>query len=172
MIITPQDKIDYEKATHCHICDEPLDGDKGRDHCHISGKFRGAAHNRCNLNHKFPKTIPVVFHNLRGYDSHLIMHNLGSFDVKITCIANNMEKYISFSLGKLVFIDSLQFMNSSLEDLVKNLKQSGLQQFKHTNSEILKKHVNMLTRKGVFPYDYMDSFERFDETRLPSQSAF
>ena len=172
MIMTKQDEIDYDKATHCHICDEPLNSDRVRDHCHISGKFRGAAHNQCNRDYRYPKTIPVVFHNLRGYDSHLIMQHLGGFDDRITCIANNMEKYISFSLGKLVFIDSLQFMNSSLENLVKNMKQSGLKQFKHTNSEILKKHVNMLTRKGVYPYDYMDSFERFDETQLPPQSAF
>ena len=68
-----------------------------RDHCHFSGKFKGAAHNECNLNYKIPKFIPVVFHNLSGYDSHLLVKKLrGSQGEKIKCIPNNEEKYISF----------------------------------------------------------------------------
>jgi hypothetical protein len=79
---------------------------KVRDHCHITGKYRGAAHQSCNLNLRLTKKIPVVFHNLRGYDSHLIMEEIGKFNEKINVIANNMEKYMSFSLGnQLVFID-------------------------------------------------------------------
>ena len=92
-----------------------------RDHCHITGKYRGAAHNACNLKVRpSPKTttIPVVFHNLRGYDSHLIMQAISETTGKIPCIPNNTEKYISFSLGQLRFIDSAQFMLSSLDKLV------------------------------------------------------
>lgn len=75
---------------------------------------------------KQAKFIPVVFHDLRGCDSHLIMQSIGLFEDKnIKVVANNMEKYISFSVGSLKFIDSLQFMNSSLENLVENLKLSG-----------------------------------------------
>ena len=74
MVMTREDKINYKKATHCHICEEEIDKDKDkkvRDHCHLTGKFRGAAHNKCNLKFKIPKFYPVIFHNLSGYDSHL-----------------------------------------------------------------------------------------------------
>ena len=64
--------------------------------------------------------IPVIFHNLRGYDSHLIMQAISETKEKLDCIANNMEKYISFSIWQLRFIDSLQFLNASLEKLVKS----------------------------------------------------
>ena len=88
----------------------------------MTGKDRGAAHNICNLKYRITWKVPVVFHNLRGYDSHLIMQEIGKFKMEVNVIPNNMEKYISFSLGKnLVFIDSIQFMASSLEDIVSNL---------------------------------------------------
>jgi hypothetical protein len=70
------------------------------DHCHITGKYRGAAHNSCNLNVKLTGKIPVVFHNLRGYDSHFIMQEVNGLDESINVIANNMEKYMSFTIGK------------------------------------------------------------------------
>ena len=70
---------------------------KGRDHCHFTGKFRGAAHNICNLQFKKPKFTPVIIHNLSGYDSHLFVKNLGKTEGDIKCIPNNEEKYISFS---------------------------------------------------------------------------
>jgi hypothetical protein len=124
MFMTAADQINYSNSTLCHICENPLNGDKVRDHCHISGKYRGAAHSMCNLKFKYPKNIPVVFHNLKGYDSHLIMQHIGKFDGRISCIPNNMEKYLSFSLGNLVFIDSLQFLNASLDKLVDNTKKN------------------------------------------------
>jgi hypothetical protein len=101
---------EYQNADYCHICTKWLDdNDAVRDHCHVTGKFRGAAHSKCNLNYKLTYKIPVVFHNLRGYDSHLIMQEIGGFGLEVNVIPNNMEKYISFSLGKqLVFIDSIQ----------------------------------------------------------------
>ena len=74
--------------------------DKVRDHCHITGNYRGAAHNSCNLQLRFGNVIPVVFHDLRGYDSHLIMQAISKVDGEIACIPNNMEKYIAFSLIK------------------------------------------------------------------------
>ena len=86
MVMTREDKINYKKATHCHICEEEIDKDKDkkvRDHCHLTGKFRGAAHNKCNLKFKIPKFYPVIFHNLSGYDSHLFIKNLGKSEGKI-----------------------------------------------------------------------------------------
>ncbi|XP_035227568.1 uncharacterized protein LOC118199815 [Stegodyphus dumicola] len=68
MIFTKEDQAMYETATHCHICGQSLKGDKVRDHNHLTGQYRGAAHNSCNLNFKHGNYIPVVLHNLRGYD--------------------------------------------------------------------------------------------------------
>ena len=96
--------------------------DSVRDHDHMTGKYRGAAHNECNFKLKLnPKTmsIPVIFHNLKGYDGHLLMQAMARVRGEIKCIATNTEKYISFSLGNLKFIDSINFMNSSLDKLVK-----------------------------------------------------
>ena len=119
MVITEQQEQEFQAATQCHICNSELGADRVRDHDHLTGAYRGAAHNDCNLNYKFTGKIPVVLHNLRGYDSHLIMQGLGKLKgEQISCIPNNTEKYISFSVGNLVFIDSLQFLNSSLEKLV------------------------------------------------------
>ena len=88
----------------------------------MTGKFRGAAHWNCNINFQLTKNVTVIFHNLRGDDSHLIFNELAKFDVKIRVIPNVLEKYMAFILNKnFVFIDSMQFMNSNLDILVKNL---------------------------------------------------
>ena len=118
--MTPEDHKSHVNATDYHVCNKALNSDSVRDHCHITGKYRGAAHNSCNLKLRpcsKTTTIPVVFHNLRSYDSHLIMQAISGTTGKITGIPDNTEKYISFSLGHLRFIDSAQFMLSSLDKL-------------------------------------------------------
>ena len=98
-----------------------------RDHCHVTEKFRGAARFSCNANCKLSKKVPVIFHNLRDYDSHLIIKEIIKFDVKVIVIPNGLEKYMAFNINRnLVFIDSMQFMNSSLDSLVKNLMDENL----------------------------------------------
>ena len=97
MIFTRKDKEEFNKSTNCWICNGLLGEDRVRDHCHFTGKLRGAAHNICNLKFKKPKFTPVFFHNLSGYDSHLFITKLGKSKGHITCIPNNEEKYISFS---------------------------------------------------------------------------
>ena len=93
-----------------------------RDHCHITWKYGRSAHRDCNINLKSNHRIPVMFHNLENYDSHLIIQELGKFNLKINVIQNGLEKYMSFTINnKLSFIDSLQFLSSSLDSLVKNL---------------------------------------------------
>ena len=193
MVMTPEDKIDYEKATHCHICEGKLKKTddkkekKVRDHCHLTGKFRGAAHNKCNLKFKIPKFYPVIFHNLSGYDSHLFIKNLGKSERKINCIPNNEEKYISFTKqiivdkftdeeGKIFevkrdirFIDSFKFMAASLDSLVKNLPKES---FKNLTEFYEGDELNLLLRKGVFPYDWFDSFNRLSADHLPPKEAF
>ena len=129
----------YVNSTHCHICTEELGEDRVRDHCHLSGKFRGAAHEIFNLKYKVPKFFPVVFHNLSGYDSHLVIKTLGNSEGAISCIQNNEENYISFTKQVIVnkfvnkegkrelrFIDSLRFMASSFDKLSSNLKLTNL----------------------------------------------
>lgn len=116
MIITPEQEEEFQNAILCHICGKELKFDRVRDHCHVKGFYRDAAHNGCNLNYKISNIIPVIMHNLRGYDEHLIMSFLGKIkNRRIECIPNNMQKYISFSLGSLVFLDSLQFLNASFD---------------------------------------------------------
>ena len=173
MIITEEQRQAFRTARDCHICGDLLGADRVMDHDHLTGMYRGPAHNECNLNYKFSGNIPVVLHNLRGYDSHLIMQGLGKLkSQKISCIPNNTEKYISFSVGNLVFIDSLQFLNSSLERLVENLSKEGIDKFKTLNRYVDSERVHLLLRKGVYPYEYMDSAEKFEEPCLPPIEAF
>lgn len=182
-IRTSEIALEFKNAKICHICKKDFKvGDiKVWDHCHITGNYWGAAHKTCNLNLRFksgkqkPK-IPVVFHNCKGYDSHII---LKYFDPKkygnvpLMCIPNNMQKYIAFGIDNLIFLDSFQFQTASLEALVENVALAGHNKFKHLNA-IYRDHPHkeLLFRKEVFPYDYLDNFEWFNETELPPQEEF
>ena len=101
LIMSEEEEHLFQKSNSCWICKELIDNDendpKVRDHCNVTGKFGGAAHWNCNINFQFAKRVPVIFHNLRGYDSHLIFNELDKFDVKITVIPNGLEKYMTFS---------------------------------------------------------------------------
>ena len=204
---------------------------KVRDHCHYTGKYRGAVvNNICNLRYKIPKEIPAVFHNGSTYDYHFIIKELvkesgGNFE----CLGENNEKYITFSVPikkkienkdieityKIKFIDSYRFMSSSLSKLVDNLSkgihnnkcvdcESCLDYIKTKNEKLILKCFNceqyykkkfnkelikrfastfefcnkdlnkfiLLLRKGVYPYEYMDNWERFNETSLPNKESF
>jgi hypothetical protein len=169
--MTREDWAAHNTVTTCHVCDGPLNGDSIKDHCHIMEKYRGAAHNACNLKLRLsPKTttIPVVFHNLRGYDSHLLMQAISQVEGKMACIPNNTEKYISFSLGQLRFIDSAQFLLASLDKLV---AASPREAFEIT-TRYQPNDTSLLMRKGVYPYEYVDAWERFGEDKLPPKDAF
>ena len=197
MIFGPDELNQFNSATKCWICKGEFDdtadekgykkNEKVKDHCHYTGRFRGAAHNSCNLKYKKPKFIPVVFHNLSGYDSHLFIKNLGYTDGNIDCIPNNEEKYISFTKNTVVgsytnkegktksikhkirFIDSFKFMSTSLESLVNNLPDDG-----KTNLERYYKgeKLSLVKGKGFYPYEYMNSLERFKENKPPPKEAF
>ena len=96
--MTEEEEDLFQKSNNCWICKKRIhnDEDKIRDHCHVTGKFRGTAHKSCKLSFKRTKKVPVIFHNLRSYDSHLIFHELDKFDVKIKVIPNGLEKYMVF----------------------------------------------------------------------------
>ena len=185
IVMTTSDKADFLRSERCYICGKAYEEGvkRVRDHCHLTGKYRGSAHESCNLNLKVTKKIPIVFHNLRGYDGHLIMQQISRIckkeswldkngkrrEMSLTVTPNNMEKYISFTMGwSLVFIDSLHFLNSSLGSLVSSLEPSD---FKYLTNKFGER-TELMKRKGVYPYEYMDSFERFEEDCLPSKSEF
>ena len=137
--MTGGEEKQFQSSKTCWICEKLIKKDDGkvRDHCHITGKFRGAAQWGCNINLQLTKKVPVIFHNLRGYDSHLIFYELKKTDVKLGVIFNRLEKYMAFILSQnLVSIDSMQFMNSSLEKLVENLSDDD---FKHLNQDLVLK---------------------------------
>ena len=130
-LIRSEDKEEqYQSSNTCWVCKKPSESDdeKVRDHCHITRKFRGAAHWSCNINLQLNKIFPIMFHNLRRYDSYLIFDEGKHFYVKIDVTPNRLEKYMAFILNKnLVFTGTIQFINSSLEKLVKNLPDNLFQ---------------------------------------------
>ena len=236
--MTKDDEEKFQKAEKCHICNKKYTNKdiRVRDHCHITGKYRGSTHQECNLKLRVnPEEvkIPVIFHNLRGYDSHFIMQEIGAIVKKhtyknkkgeeqqmtINAIPKNMEKYMAFMLGNhLTFLGSFQFMSSSLENLVKNITKCGkcdtcdpgkcikrhinnkgkiiqhktslscgecknckninkacinpnYDNLKYTSQEFKGKKLDLMARKGVYPYDFMDSFDKFNE-KLPLKEEF
>jgi hypothetical protein len=176
MIYTKDDEEKFYNETSCHICKEKYkeEDDVVRDHDHINGKFIGSAHNHCNINRQNNRMfIPVVFHNMKNYDVHFIIQRLGSIKRKINIIPCSTEKYMSLSIGRLRFIDSFSFMASSLEGLVSNL--GSLENFPVLISEFNNydtDKLQLLKQKGVYPYDYMNCFEKFNEVELPSKESF
>ena len=184
--LTSAEQKSFEEANICHICSCELKKDKVRDHCHFIGQYRGAAHNKCNLMCKKPKVLPVIFHNLQGYDAHLFIKQLARLEGKLDCIPSTEEKYNSFSktikVGEykdcsgsvfpvkfeIRFLDSFKFIQTSLSNLVSNLSPDD---FLNTK-QIFKKNTELLTRKGVYPYDYVSSFKKLSETQLPPKEKF
>ncbi len=205
MIISDHEKYQHEKAKKCYACEVEFGTTrinertkkeekvtKCRDHCHITGKYSGAACDRCNFRMRVPKFVPVLFHNLEGYDSHLFVKSLGLTEGDIRCIPKTDEKYISFGKNvpmervvmengkesviylEMRFLDSLKFMRGSLDSLAKTL---GKDQFGTLTNQILSgcgsvELLSLLKQKGVFPYEYMTDFSKLSVTSLPPKEAF
>ena len=230
--LTTVEKIYHNEQEICYICKKEFDEKnyKVRDHCHYTGKYRGAAHNICNLRYKIPKEIHVVFHNGSTYDYHFIIKELvKEFDSNFECLGESTETYITFSVPikkktenkdieityKIKFIDSHRFITMSLSKLIDNLSEgihnntcvdckSCLDYIKTKNEKLILKYFNceqyykkkcnkelikrfastyefcnkdlnkfiLLLRKCVYPYEYMDNWERFNETSLPNKESF
>ena len=172
LVMSAKDEERLQLSNICWICDRLFDvaDEKVRDHCHITGKYRGAAPWSCNVNPKMSKKVPVIFHNLRGYDSHLIIKEMGKFDVKVTVVPNGLEKYMAFTINRnFSFVGSKQFINSSVDSLVKNLMDED---FKYLSEECNGEFLRLVKQKGLYPYKYMDSFKRFSENKLPDKCQF
>ena len=183
--MSTQEEASFKAATACYTCGLDLGGDRVRDHCHLTGKYRGAAHNNCNLRMRTPEFVPVLFHNLEVYDSHLFIKNLGLLGEKIRCIPKTDEKYISFSKDAVMetivdeegekhevtleirFHDSLKFTIKSLDDLVKGL---GPDQFNTLEKEM--GNSELLKKKGVFPHEFMTDFDKLNVNKLPPKKDF
>ena len=233
--LTTEEKIHYNEQEICYICKKEFDTrdkklHKVRDHCYYTGKYRGAAHNLCNLRYKILKEIPVAFHNGSIYDYHFIIKELvKEFDGSFDCLGENTEKYITFSVPikkkienkdieityQIKFIDSYRFMAMPLSKLVDDLSEgihnnkcsdcgSNLDYIKTKNEKLILECYNckqryrkkfnkelikrfastyefcnkdlnkfiLLLRKGIYPYEYMDNWERFNETLLPTKESF
>ena len=99
MNLSKDDWQSFHRAQQCYLCEDSFTPEnyKVREHCHITGRYRGAAHNTCNLGFKNPSFVPVLLHNLSGYDGHFIVRELGKFEGRINVIPSTSEKYISFS---------------------------------------------------------------------------
>ena len=148
-LIMNEEEEQIQSSNTCWICEKLIDNDseKVRDHCHVTGKFRVAAHWSCNIT----KKVPLTFHNLRSYDSHLIFDELNKFDMKIDVIPNRLEKYMTFFVNKnLAFIESMQFMNSSLKNLVRKLSDIN---FKYFTEEFCPKNLELIKQKHADPYE-------------------
>ena len=177
---------EFANATECCICHgakgpfDPTDANRRKvaDHDHVTGFFRGAAHDECNRNRRVVYEIPVFLHNFRGYDSHLIVRALKEYPTReIEPIAQNLERYLQVKWGEnLVFRDSLQFLTASLESLVESLRKTDETRFTRLQSVIGAKYPaadhKLLLRKGVFPYEYLDSFAKMTDAQLPPREAF
>ena len=117
-----------------------------------------------------------MFHNLSGYDAHLFIRELGGHASDMEVIAKNKEDYIDKNgeekdkLIELRFIDSFKFMSSSLDSLTKNLVRGGKKLFGFEDYSELQ--YDLLTRKGVYPYEYVNCWDRFNETQLPPIDGF
>lgn len=186
-----EQELDFKNSTKCHICEKPFtddDEDRVRDHCHLTGLYRGAAHMSCNINYKIPNFIPVVAHNLSNFDRKFILQKLhNNLEGEIKILPANMEKYKSFTKTltfeiekndtfckktiNLKFIDSLNFLMFSLEKLASYLSIYNITEYMFSNLHSAD-DMRLLFKKGVFPYDYVNSFEGLEEKKLPSINYF
>ena len=143
LVMTKEDNEDFKNSTKCWVCDYDYINNnvKARNHCHITEKYKESAHRDYNIikyyNLKLNHKILIIFHNLRNYDSHLVIQELGNSNLKISVIPNGLEKYISFTINNnLRFSDSFQFLSSSLDYIVKNINKDA---FEYLSQEYEKK---------------------------------
>ena len=158
--ITPEEEESFKLAEECWLCEEPFTEDKVRDHDHLTGKYRGAAHNICNINCKQRSSsfVPIFFYNFSGYDCHLIFQELliqafeKGYEPKI--IPKSIENYVSIQVGCLRFLDSYRFLSSKLDKLVKSLDSFPIMDENGFKDKVFKK-------KLAYPYEYLnlDNFQ-------------
>ncbi|UYV83394.1 hypothetical protein LAZ67_23000867 [Cordylochernes scorpioides] len=165
-----QQKIDFLNEQTCHICKKQLDiKTKVIDHCHWSGRYRGAAHKIYNLNYHNNSKFRCLLHGAKNYDNHFLIKALRHVPHKhLTIIPMNIEKYSVILVDDVIFLDSFQFLSASLNTLSSNLPQDGFKVL----SQCFPYQTDLLRRKGVYPYEYMTDSSKFSETSLPPIEYF
>ncbi|KAE9526272.1 hypothetical protein AGLY_013903 [Aphis glycines] len=178
LTMTKEEEKTHQECNTCNLCKCILvSGEKVRDHNHLTGKFRLTLCSKCNLELQQPKFVPVFFHNLFNYDSHFIVTELGFDTESISVIPNSEEKFIYFpkhisSKFTIRFIDTFRFMASSLSSLAENLITHDFENFRETAKHFVSEDMPLVTRKGVYPYEYTDSWTKLDVTCLPGEDEF
>jgi len=178
MIMTDEDTVKHLTCKQCNLCKTDVNINTSvRDHCHLTGKFRQTLCSRCNLELNQPKFLPCFLHNLSNYDSHFIVTELGYDTKSITVIPNSEEKFISFSKYisndfTIRFIDTFRFMSSSLSKLAENLITTDLTKFRETGKHFRTIDMPLVTRKGVYAYEYTDSWGKLEEKKLAEKIEF
>lgn len=180
MNFTSTDHLNHREKKECYLCYKPFTTDiqKVRDHCHFEGKYLGAACSKCNLQRAIKRnTIPIIFHNARGYDNHHLMkYGFGEFpELNVKVISTSMETYMNISFKvddsdksiNLNIIDSCLFLNSSLAQLVSIVKH-----FINTDTFFPNISRRIKYGKGIFPYSYLNNEQKLKEKHLPSIDAF
>ena len=175
MIISKEQEKGFRLEKNCHICGGGLGTDRVRDHDHQSGAYIGAAHNLCNFKRVETKRIVGFAHNFSGYDSHLLIKALADYDGKyeLSAIPLNTEKFKMLRVENCVLLDSMAFLNASLEKLVNTLQVSD-HKFPFISRWLGdKRKRDLILRKGVYPYEYVTDIKRVKETSaLPPRESF
>ena len=158
IIMRKKNEEDFKNNNICQFCEKEKLSDKVRDHCHLTGKYRGPAHNTCNINvkQKDSNFLPFAFHNFSNYDCHMFFKRLVDLKkdkVKFKIIPKTNEEYIAVKYGCITFIDSYRFLSESLDKLVKNLDDDD---FKNLKKEFPDKW-QYLNKKLAYPYQYFNS---------------
>ena len=144
IIMTQEDKEAFKNNNTCRFCEKKVEYDKIRDHCHLTGKYRGPAHIKCNINVTQDKSnnIPFKFHIFSNYDCHMFFKNLvdkKNDKVKIDINPKTKEEYISVTYGRIRFLDSFRFLSSSVDSLGKTLVDKNHKTLKGLNEEFIDK---------------------------------
>ena len=142
IIMTDDDEEEYKNDNVCRFCEKEILSNKVRDHCHLTGKYRGPAHSKCNINVTQDQSnfIPFIFHNFSNYDCHMFFKKLvdkKNDKVKFDIIPKTIEEYISVTYGCIRFIDSYRFLSSGLDSLVKTLVYNSNKTLKNLKEEIV-----------------------------------
>jgi hypothetical protein len=178
--MTKVDEENFKKATHCNFCQLKFDSSvkKCRDHCHLSGKYRRALCDTCNLNRADKFVLPRVYvfaHGLQNYDAHFFLSKCNVLKSKfgVSLLPKTEEKMLSFSFSCFEFKDTYMFLKASLANLVKLLKDKGEENFKNMRKFLPdEQDFQLMLRKGVFPYSYLDSQKKLLDSFLPPKEAF
>jgi len=177
--LTSAEQAKHDAAKVCGSCNREFTAHtrrKTRHHCHVTGKYIAPVCQVCNLQLKYRKSneyffVPCFFHNNSAYDSHMIIKHLHSKDAKITVIPNNTEKFIGFQIDGIRYLESYEFLPSSLDKLVGNLHNDGIEPFKYTKMTFGHSDSSIF-RKGIYPYEHMTVRDVFKETCLLPEEAF